>query len=107
MEKLVTFSFDNLSIVSAAKDNVILEGRSDLYEPCDCLIVMDREDFKKSMDKWLDEKRNYYDRFSYFCGCGYVDCKVIKDLEIDEFSTKDNKIDVYLCEFDTVHMEHG
>lgn len=84
--KSVSFSFDELDILSATKDDVILKGCISDYndnESDDCFIYVERKRFHTLLDEWLNNKSDYRERYSHFCGAGYVQVEAT-ELENDK-----------------------
>ena len=136
------FNFDDLKILGGYKNRVHILGIRDTYDetkmpkleigvsykgsdfpdhfPEDCILSIDRKLFKKMLDKWLDEKLDYCDRWNHYCGVGgHIYCKkvtksydtVLYDYEEKNGDVKEIKknIIVYNVEsFDKlIDMEHG
>jgi hypothetical protein len=137
------FSFDDLNILGGYKDRVHILGQMDIYDeslepelevgvsykmsefpnhyPINCILSIDRKLFKKMLDKWLDEKLDYCNRYNHYCGVfGFIYCEVEKAYDtylIDYVETEDKEclkeikkdIIVYnVKSFDElIDMEHG
>jgi hypothetical protein len=141
------FNFDDLKILGGYKNRVHILGIRDTYDetkmpkleigvsykgsdfpdhfPEDCILSIDRKLFKKMLDKWLDEKLDYCDRWNHYCGVGgYIYCENVEkayDTYIYEYiNVEDNEINDGLEEvkknmvvynvnsFDElIDMEHG
>ena len=76
----VTFSFDNLDILTAVGDDVYV--RADISNgdvQCECVAIMSRKVFHNAMTEWLDSKKNFNERYNHFCGVGYFLCNEFKE----------------------------
>lgn len=105
-DRTISFSFDEVNIISATMDDVVLQGTTDYYnEPC--IIYMNRAMFHNAIDEWLNQKQSYYERYSYYCGAGNVIIKH-KDLKKKAYlHTVDKKVDTHRAISFTIDMEHG
>ena len=127
MIKNYSFDFDGLNILGGYKDRVHVQGILMEYDEDDdtidtiwedIILSINRNMFKYMLDKWLDEKINYCERWNGYCGVlGRINCDVEKDYETwlniypddpDEQPTKKD-ITVYkVLSFDEyIDMEHG
>ncbi len=117
--KSVAFSFDGLEILSATKESVILKGRILDYSDADydaCFVYIERQQFHKLLDKWLNDKSDYRERYGHFCGVGdvWVEAKELKNEKafITVFDEKTEKCEEkpvrsFVGISYVVDMEHG
>ena len=64
------------------------DGPEPIFE--DCILCIDRKLFQKMLDKWLDKKIDYCERFQAFCGVGgYIYCDGVKEVATQEFDVRD------------------
>jgi hypothetical protein len=140
MVKKYFFDYDNLHILGGYKDKVHVQGLSHEWDETkepklevgiiykgsdfpeiieeDVILSIDRDMFKNMLDKWLDEKIDYCDRYNHYCGVGgFIYCSCEKSYETwlniyhdnpDKQPTKKD-ITVYnVLSFDElIDMEHG
>lgn len=137
------FNFDDLKILGGYKNRVHILGTKDTYDETKmpkleigvsykgsdfpeseietCILSIDRKLFQKMLNKWLDEKLDYCDRWNHYCGVGgYIYCKKVTkaydtiiydyiDSNNNETEQTEKNIIVYNVEsFDElIDMEHG
>ena len=138
------FSFDDLKILGGFGDNVHIQGIKSTYDKTstmkmevgvsykfsdlpssseeDCILSINRKLFQKMMDKWLDSKLDYCDRWEHYCGVGgEIYCEKVKkeyDTHIYEYNineiddgvkeTKRNMVVYTVDSFnEVIDMEHG
>jgi hypothetical protein len=102
----VAYSFDDLNILGVYGNNVYLKGTYDIEY--DCVIKISRTLFKKSLDIWLHDKREYCELWGHFCGVmGSI--RSLDYREIDKMEVYEQELNVYeinaIQEFSD--MEHG
>ena len=45
----------------------------------ECILSIDKKLFHKMLDKWLEEKLDYCDRWNHYCGVGgFIYCEKVK-----------------------------
>lgn len=67
----VNFSFDNLDILGVFGNKVHLRGSAEIDEEKDnveCVIVLDKKLFHKTLDAWLAAKKKYCESWNHYCG---------------------------------------
>jgi hypothetical protein len=120
------FDFADVKILGGYKNNVHVLGYRDTYDETDpthsslerkeCILSIDRKMFQKMLNKWLDEKLDYCDRYDHYCGVfGYIMCKKITHshntviYDYVEGLNIEKKLVVYnVGAFDKyIDMEHG
>jgi hypothetical protein len=137
------FDFNDLKILGGFKNKVHVLGVKDTYDETlmpklevgvsynsndfpeseieECILSIDRKLFHKMLDKWLDEKLDYCDRYNHYCGVfGAIFCEKVTKLyntEIYDYITDENNniqqvikpVIVYeVLSFDKIiDMEHG
>lgn len=78
------FCFDDLNILAVFGTTVYLKGS--FKESNDCVILLDKSLFKKALDLWLKDKKDYCERYNHFCGVGYI--------EADEYEESKEQVDL-------------
>lgn len=78
-ELSITFSFQDLDILTVIEDDVYI--RATLFDhvkedsdPQECVGIMSRRVFNDTMNEWLDSKKRFFETYKHFCGVGYVGC---------------------------------
>ena len=101
----VAYSFDDLNIFGVYGNEVYLKGTYDIKN--ECIIKISRSLFKKSLDYWLTDKKDYCERYGHFCGAmGSIRSTDFEEV-IGEFEDKEPKVyKINSIESDT-DMEHG
>ena len=88
MTTIYNFDFDDIKILGGFKNNVHVLGYRDTYDETDpthsslerkeCIFSIDRKMFQKMLNRWLDEKLDYCDRYNHYCGVdGFINCKKV------------------------------
>lgn len=105
----VDYSFDDLNILGVIGKDVFLRGRYNFEQ--DCVIQIPRQLFKKSLDYWLDDKKDYCERYDHFCGMmGSIrplDFQEMGTMVVDEDEPKELKVFKFNSIEDFTDMEHG
>ena len=102
----LAYSFDDLNILGVIGKDVFLRGRYNFEQ--DCVIQIPRQLFKKSVDHWLDDKKDYCERYDHFCGMmgsiRPIDYQEMGTIVVDEDELKVFKFNSIE---DFTDMEHG
>jgi hypothetical protein len=106
MEKTVIFNYTS-EVVGICGDQIIIEASidDDEYGMIDKSIVLKKDQYTKLMDKWLEEKKDYCERYGYCCGEGYILGHFDGELSYVEVLGEEY-LDCRSVEF-TVDLEHG
>ena len=82
----VTYSFDDLNVLGVHGKDVFLKGKINFE--FDCVILISKQLFKKSLDLWLRDNKVYCERWGHFCGnmgsIRALDYKKVDQIELDE-----------------------
>lgn len=102
----VSYSFECLEIIGVVGEDVFLRGALDFEQ--DCLIQISRRLFMESMEYWLDDKKDYCERYDHFCGVmgsiRSLDCEKNGKIEVDGKLLRVYKVNAIDSDTD---MEHG
>jgi len=102
----ITYSFDDLCIWGVYGEDVYLKGIYNFEHVC--VIKISKILFKKSMDLWLEDKKNYCELWGHFCGVmGSIrsfDYEEMDNMVVDE---QDLKVYQFNSIEDFTDMEHG
>lgn len=74
MEKTIIFNYTT-EVVGISGDLIIIEAMVDddsSEETIETHVVLTMDQYKKSMNEWLEEKKDYCERYGYNCGWGYM-----------------------------------
>ena len=109
MEKTVIFNYTS-EVVGLSGDLIIIEAMIDSGDDMADdyayrSIVLTIEQYKKAMNEWLEEKKDYCERYGYCCGEGYILGIIDGELSYVEVLGEEY-IDCRSVEF-TVDLEHG
>jgi len=103
---LLAYSFDDLDILGVFGKDVYLKGTINFEQ--DCVIQIPRQLFKRSMDYWLNDKKDYCERYDHFCGV----MGSIRPLDYQEMGTTVvDEVELKVFKFTSIDsntdMEHG
>jgi len=74
MKKLMCYFSHNVEIKGIYGDNLVLDGWCDDEEGKNERwgIVVDIKSYLEGIKQWMDDKRDYCDRYGYNCGQGVI-----------------------------------
>ena len=102
----VSYSFDCLEILGVVGEDVFLRGIPDFEQ--DCVVQISRQLFKESLDYFLNDKKDYCERYDHFCGVmgsiRSLDCEKMGKIEVEGKLLKVYKVNAIDSDTD---MEHG
>lgn len=102
----VSYSFDCVDILGVLGGDVFLRGTPDFEH--DCVVQISRELFKESLDYYLNDKKDYCERYNHFCGVmgsiRSLDCERMGKIEVDGKLLRVYKVNAIDPDTD---MEHG
>jgi len=103
---LLAYSFDDLDILGVYGKDVYLRGKINFEH--DCVIQISTQLFKKSLDYWINDKKDYCERYDHFCGM----MGSIRPLEYEEMGKMEiEEVELTVYKFNSIEeftdMEHG
>ena len=70
--KWLTFSFDNLDMLTMIDEDVYVRGMKNTDS--ECVLIMSENLFHKALSRWLRHKEYWFSKKKKFCGEGFVYC---------------------------------
>ena len=108
MEKIFIGYTFNSQVLGVVGDEIIIEGwvhqMNDTHDVDNAILVLKTNVYFDSLTKWIEEKRDYCERYGHFCGFG------IMDAETERKYTSKYGEEYYDCtsiENVDIDMEHG